>query len=305
MTKIIIIDDEELILERLSEFFINNTNFEVETYSQGNDFLSNFKEDKDPKIILIDLNLQKQKLSGSDLCKEVKKLKPYIPIFAITQSKDTNYVVNEILSSGFDSFISKDQFKDGFDFNIISKSYEKLINNKDIIEIWDKIISLEKEKNIVFKGMNDDLINSICDNIKKSYFYILLPENLPLLDCILGKKSTSSAESILQSFSCIDELVNKHNREWYEKKLSKSDYTKMFSSIENKNFIDKLKFLFPESGKELLKTIETEIYPLRNISAHRAYKDKDKINKLNAIKSLKTTISFIRKYSDFVEIKKG
>jgi len=67
--KILIVEDEEIILELLSEVFRVNGNFEVTCARDGEEAISMFEEIH-PDIILLDVNIPK--INGYEICRHAK-----------------------------------------------------------------------------------------------------------------------------------------------------------------------------------------------------------------------------------------
>ena len=78
--KVLIIDDEESILDVLTECFVEE-NFEVKTLLAVNDVVAVVK-DFMPDVVIVDFLLRG--LNGGDLCHEIKMVDPDLPVVIIS-----------------------------------------------------------------------------------------------------------------------------------------------------------------------------------------------------------------------------
>ena len=78
--KILIIDDEESILDVLTECFVEE-NFEVKTLLSVNNVID-VVNDFAPDVVIIDFLLRG--LNGGELCHEIKMINPILPVVIIS-----------------------------------------------------------------------------------------------------------------------------------------------------------------------------------------------------------------------------
>ncbi len=106
--KILVLDDEELILELVTEF-LKLLDFEVETATTGKEAISKFKkalEIKEPfDLVLFDMTLP-DGMDGAQVLKEIKKLDPEIKAIVST-GYNTNDIMDDPKAFGFDAAIPK------------------------------------------------------------------------------------------------------------------------------------------------------------------------------------------------------
>ncbi len=103
--KILIVEDEEINYQYI-EFLLKNVNqkFHLLHAYDGNSALNAAKENSDIKLVLMDLKLPGK--SGHEVTREIKKMKPDLPVIAQTAyaSSDDR---KKAMESGCDDFISK------------------------------------------------------------------------------------------------------------------------------------------------------------------------------------------------------
>jgi CheY-like chemotaxis protein len=97
----------------------SKTNFKIIEANDGKQALDLFK--KHPEIDLVLMDIQMPIMNGNEAMKEIKKMKPSIPVialsaFAMESDKE------EALKKGFDFYISKPIDKKLF-FNMINKYF--------------------------------------------------------------------------------------------------------------------------------------------------------------------------------------
>ena len=106
--KILVLDDEEIILELIAEF-LKLLDFEVETATTGRDAISKFKralEEKEPfALVIFDMTLS-DSMDGSQVLMEIKKIDPEIKAIVST-GYNTNDIMDDPRTFGFDAAIPK------------------------------------------------------------------------------------------------------------------------------------------------------------------------------------------------------
>jgi DNA-binding response OmpR family regulator len=110
--KILIIDDEESILDVMTECFTEE-NFEVRTLLAVNDVIEAVK-DFAPDVVIVDYLLRG--LNGGELCHEIKLIEPDIPVVIISAfPKHTlslaRYNCDLFIAKPFDIFDLVEQIK--------------------------------------------------------------------------------------------------------------------------------------------------------------------------------------------------
>src|SRR5215210_4351093 len=100
--KLLIIEDDEKILEAITEYF-SRTGYTVQTAEDGLSGVQAALNDR-PDAIVLDLMLPK--MDGLAVCRELREKAPYIPILMLTAKDD---VVDKVLGleMGADDYITK------------------------------------------------------------------------------------------------------------------------------------------------------------------------------------------------------
>ena len=101
MTKILIVEDEESVLDPL-ELLLTKEGFSIETARDGKEALEQFAKTK-PDLILLDLMLPE--ISGTEVCRQIR-LKSQVPIIMLT-AKDTEVDKVVGLELGADDYVVK------------------------------------------------------------------------------------------------------------------------------------------------------------------------------------------------------
>ena len=119
MKKILIIDDDTLVLSTLSDL-LEKESFECITASSGNAGFEKF-EKENPDIVVLDIVLPD--IDGHEICKKIKSLKN-IPVIMMT-SKIDSVDVNEAKKSGADDFAVKTS-----DYSYLLMTLKNLLSDK-------------------------------------------------------------------------------------------------------------------------------------------------------------------------------
>ena len=103
---VFIIDDDPIYLKLMREHFRQMEDYLVESYAEADEALLQLKN-KEPFLIILDHNLSHQWKDGLYYLKEIKKLKPSVPIFYIT-SDNSPSLKEKAMKAGAEKFILKD-----------------------------------------------------------------------------------------------------------------------------------------------------------------------------------------------------
>ena len=150
MDKILIIEDDETICLGL-KYYLEQEGFKVITTYKKNEVLEIIK---DTNIVLLDINLPN--INGSDLFKEIKKVKD-VPIIFLT-ANDLEVSIVRGLDMGADDYITK-PFKTRELLSRIKNVLRRNKSNSNIINIGNIVIDLNQAK--VFKNGIDTLLTSL------------------------------------------------------------------------------------------------------------------------------------------------
>ncbi|MGA8623043.1 MAG: response regulator transcription factor [Candidatus Sulfotelmatobacter sp.] len=102
MGRILVVEDDPAVQKALKRLF-ESEGYAVEIQGNGQSALESFHV-APPAIIILDLRLPK--LSGSDLCKEVKAQAPTLPIVVLSATSDVSDKVL-LLELGADDYVTK------------------------------------------------------------------------------------------------------------------------------------------------------------------------------------------------------
>src|SRR6202162_1925612 len=102
MGRILVVEDDPAVQKALQRLF-ETEGFTVEVQSNGQSALESFQSAA-PLAIILDLRLPK--LSGRDLCKEIKAQAPTLPIVVLSAASDVSDKVL-LLELGADDYVTK------------------------------------------------------------------------------------------------------------------------------------------------------------------------------------------------------
>ena len=99
--RVLIVDDEALILEVLSEHF--KTDFEVETAANGADALGAILRQR-PDVVLLDINMPR--MNGIAVLKDIKQIDDSIAVIMVTANEQVALAA-EALKAGAFGYVPK------------------------------------------------------------------------------------------------------------------------------------------------------------------------------------------------------
>jgi DNA-binding NtrC family response regulator len=99
--RVLIVDDEPLILEVLSEHF--RTEFDVETALNGADALGAILRER-PDVVLLDINMPR--MNGVEVLKDIKQIDESIAVIMVTANEQVALAA-EALKSGAFGYVPK------------------------------------------------------------------------------------------------------------------------------------------------------------------------------------------------------
>ena len=94
--RILIVDDEPLIIEVLSEHFKDT--YEVETAMNGTDALAAVVRQR-PDLMLLDINMPR--MNGVEVLKDVKKIDDSIAVIMVTANEQVSLAADALKSGAF------------------------------------------------------------------------------------------------------------------------------------------------------------------------------------------------------------
>jgi DNA-binding response OmpR family regulator len=102
MGRILVVEDDPAVQKALKRMF-ESEGYAVEIKSDGRSALESFQA-MPPAVVILDLRLPK--LSGSDVCKEIKAQAPTLPIIVLSATSDVSDKVL-LLELGADDYVTK------------------------------------------------------------------------------------------------------------------------------------------------------------------------------------------------------
>src|SRR5579872_5852948 len=102
MGRILVVEDDPAVQKALRRLF-ETEGYAVETQSDGKSALDSFQASA-PAAVVLDLRLPK--VSGSDVCKEIKSINPSLPIVVLSAASDVSDKVL-LLELGADDYVTK------------------------------------------------------------------------------------------------------------------------------------------------------------------------------------------------------
>jgi DNA-binding NtrC family response regulator len=94
--RILIVDDEPLIIEVLSEHF--KAHYDTETAMNGTDALAAVVRQR-PDLMLLDINMPR--MNGVEVLKDVKKIDESIPVIMVTANEQISVAADALKSGAF------------------------------------------------------------------------------------------------------------------------------------------------------------------------------------------------------------
>ena len=284
--KIFIFDDELKDLESISNLL--SSYFEIKGLNKSIDLLKAIQKDitDEYKLAVIDLIIEEDPFGGRRICREIKKVKPYLPVYAITKSLDPKHIADCLINAGFNGFVAKKDLEQNLASYVdcIRHVIAEVDKYPDIKLFWKDIVNLfSKEYQYAVKKHLRDKLSYL---IRKAYFYLLLPESLPLLDSLILDENTGTGASIIESASAIEDILNDECQRW-SKEIK--DKIGVYPSR-------KVKLNLVIKQNLVASNFEEKVEELFNWRDHCAHGKAYKHNKEDAISSMRLALSFIKEY---------
>ncbi len=129
--KLMIVDDEELILKSLKKYFDKLGKFETIVFTNPNEALEYVKKDK-IHIALIDI--QMPEMNGIDMLREIKTIDPLVQVIMMTAYSSLNRILLAF-ELGANDYIIKPFKSLDYVAEIIDHTIKKLERWKDIFRL--------------------------------------------------------------------------------------------------------------------------------------------------------------------------
>lgn len=120
MKKILIVEDNSNVVDFIKEYLARDKDLYIQDFASGTVALRNIKLNK-PDLVILDLGLED--IRGENVCQEIKKLYPKLPIIILTGESAKEKMLN-VFDLGADDYVTKP-----FDMDILAaRIYAKLRN---------------------------------------------------------------------------------------------------------------------------------------------------------------------------------
>ncbi len=173
--KVVIVEDEALIADHIAGI-LESAEYEVLEIFDESEPLFSFLEQKQPDILLLDINLNGD-LDGVDIAHEINH-KYQIPIIFLTSNTDKR-IVERVKRTMPVSFIAKPYTAEGLLSNIDIAMHNYYQNNQSTTQV-----EAEKVKDSIFVKDKSELVRVKFENIA----YVQAMDNYSIIFTLLGKK---------------------------------------------------------------------------------------------------------------------
>lgn len=107
--KLFLVDDDAVFLKSLEIEFLQNADFEIETFATGELCLENIS--KNPDVVILDYHLNGidlDAMNGIDVLDEIKEFNNDIPVVMLSSQDDINVAVNCMHHKAFDYVVKSE-----------------------------------------------------------------------------------------------------------------------------------------------------------------------------------------------------
>ncbi|MCF3107915.1 response regulator transcription factor [Niabella sp. CC-SYL272] len=158
---IAIVDDHPIVIEGLKNLLTSETEFEIVSFTTGNDFL-NYLKTNEADVVLLDVVLPD--INGLELCRELRKKYPEITVLAISNQAERSIIV-QMLQNGASGYLLKnasaDELLDGIEKGLRGEealSHEvKAILSRPATNDWNGIPTLTKREKEILRLISEGL----------------------------------------------------------------------------------------------------------------------------------------------------
>ena len=274
--RLLYVEDDEMTTEEVG-FFLKKYFKELYIAKNGEEGLELFKE-HNPDMIITDI--QMPKMNGLEMCEEIFKINPEVPVAVTTAYSDGEYLIKSI-ELGIDKYILKP------------------INMLEILAVIQKSLNLGTQNKICNEF--EDYLQFILDS-NPTFMFIFHSDKLEyanksFLD-LLGHENITSLKEYSKKCEKLFEFENVEvNENWMEYILNNDEckyLVKLNSSnekyLESRFYVthkyfestNKSVFAFVETNEDKLNTIDTIISDLLKVEIS----DEKILNGLNEISRL-------------------
>ena len=131
MTRLLLVDDHQIILDSLSLLFSSIPNIEIAGIVNESRKVKTFLETHEVDIVITDLNMPQ--MSGIDLTLQIKEFYPDIKVLLLTMVEDAPHI-REAIKAGVNGYVLKKAGKDELEKAILSLIAGKKYYSEAVID---------------------------------------------------------------------------------------------------------------------------------------------------------------------------
>jgi sigma-B regulation protein RsbU (phosphoserine phosphatase) len=244
MSKILIIDDEQAILENL-KFVLELDNYDVISASSGEEGIQLFKENIDSLDTVV-TDMRMPKCSGMDVLKEVKSLMPEMSIIVLTGHGDMENAISAMKEGAFEYLLKP------VNVDMLSIALRNAINRK-ILQVNNNRL----EKELLNKNK---FLQNIHDSAQKILLN-MLPEKFPNVKGFKFDSKYNACDVV--GGDMYDIIDTEKYLCFYVFDVSSHGILASVITIILKSFIQNIKYTY--TGKISSNTFKKIIFELNNI----------------------------------------
>lgn len=171
--RVVFVDDDEIEIENMNDYFGKNTEFSLNSYLDPEDVIKNFHKDK-PNIIISDYNMPN--MNGIELLKKIKSINSEVEFIIVSGFDDINAVIKAL------QFKASNYIQKPVDYDLLReiiyksiRTIEKEDKNKFVMFHIEKIASLGLATSEVVHDIKNPLsyIKTNLSGLDKYYDYII------------------------------------------------------------------------------------------------------------------------------------
>lgn len=208
--KILFVDDHVGLRDGMTQMLKNkDSSFDFVCASDYESALETLKENRDIKIVILDLNLDGR--SGLELIPELKKLSPDIAILIYTMFNDVIHVENSLLN-GVQGYITKDATIDELASAITTVANGNSYFNKAATELMQSLLVKQGRKHDITNDLSYLFDNYKSLSKKEREVFILLSQDMHVADIAkkLGKSEKTVINQRTEVYSKLD-IKDRHD----------------------------------------------------------------------------------------------
>ena len=208
--KILFVDDHVGLRDGMIQMLKNkDSSFDFVCASDYESALETLKEERDIKIVILDLNLDGR--SGLELIPELKKLSPDISILIYTMFNDVIHVENSLLN-GVQGYITKDATIDELATAITTVANGNSYYNKAATEMMQSMLNNHGRAHNITNDLSYLFDNYKSLSKKEREVFILLSQDMHVADIAkkLGKSEKTVINQRTEVYSKLD-IKDRHD----------------------------------------------------------------------------------------------